>query len=91
MRYTIDLEKKEVIIFGYDKKYKKYLDILENVYKKKDFKFNHFQYDLNETTVIGTISQTISHVSGTGGGSYTNSEILMSDDTTNATVGYITY
>lgn len=48
MRYTVDLVKKEILIFNYDKKWKKYLDLLEKVYKTKGFEFTHLAQDNND-------------------------------------------
>lgn len=49
MRYTIDLVKKEVIVYGYHEDWKHYLTALEKVFiEGKEFKMTHQVQDSNE-------------------------------------------
>lgn len=51
MRYTVDLEKKEVVIYTYDKKWKKYREALEKVYVKKGYVFKDEVLDYNSAMI----------------------------------------
>ena len=56
MRYTVDLEKETITVYGYEKKWKKYLAVLEKLYvDKKGFSLQHQDQDANENSLTVNI------------------------------------